>query len=300
MMSLPTRTASAHFTALGKLSDRTAVVEPLEGGTGPRHHRFMQVRDKIVVVTGAASGIGKALCKRFHAEGARAVVAADLNERGAKSVADKINGLGLKCDVSVEADLRQVVALTERHYGPVDLLCSNAGIFFGDGPEGMATSLSNDRWQRMWEVNVLAHVYGARAVLPSMIERGQGYLLQTASAAGLLSQIGDAAYSTTKHAAIGFAESLAITHGDQGIKVSVLCPQGVDTPMLKGLERSPQAGDGLLSPEAVADAVIAGLASEQFLILPHPQVTTYVQRKVSDYDRWLGGMRRLRRKFVET
>ena len=257
----------------------------------------MQVRDKVVLVTGGASGIGKALCKRFAQEGARAVVVADINEKGAKALADKIGSLGLKCDVSVEADLRHAVDTALKHYGPVDLMCSNAGIFFGDGGEGMATSLPNDRWQRMWEVNLMAHVYAARAVLPSMIERGSGYFLHTASAAGLLSQIGDAAYSTTKHAAIGFAESLAITHGDQGIKVSVLCPQGVDTPMLAGLTDSPQAGDGLLSPEAVADAVIEGLAAERFLILPHPQVTTYMQRKVADYDRWLGGMRKLRRKF---
>lgn len=255
----------------------------------------MQVANKVVVVTGGGSGIGKALCKRFSAEGARVVVA-DLNEKAAKSVADGVGGLGLHCDVSVEADLRHVVSVCEKHYGPVDLMCSNAGIFFGDGPEGMATSLSNDGWQRMWEVNVLAHIYAARALLPGMIARGGGYFLHTASAAGLLNQIGDAAYSTTKHAAIGFAESLSITHGDQGIKVSVLCPQGVATPMLKGLEDSPQAGDGILSPEVVADCVIEGLATERFLILPHAQVSTYMERKVSDYDRWLGGMRRLRRK----
>lgn len=259
----------------------------------------MEIRDKVVVVTGGASGIGKALCKRFAAEGARAVVVADLNKKGAKAVADDIGGLGLECDVSVEADLRHVLEVTHKHYGPVDLMCSNAGIFFGDGPEGMATSLPNDGWQRMWEVNVMAHIYAARAALPSMLERGSGYFLHTASAAGLLSQIGDAAYSTTKHAAIGFAESLAITHGDAGIKVSVLCPQGVDTPMLSGLERSPQAGDGILPAEAVADAVIEGLSAERFLILPHPQVLTYMQRKSSDHDRWLAGMRRLRRRFSD-
>ena len=258
----------------------------------------MELRDAIVLVTGGGSGIGRALCKRFAHEGARAVIVADLNEKAAKAVADSIGGLGLKCDVSVEADLRHAIDVTEKHYGPVDLLCSNAGIAFGNGAGGSAASLSNDRWQRMWEVNVMAHVYAARAALPKMIERGRGYLLNTVSAAGLLSQIGDAAYSTTKHAAIGFAESLAITHGDQGIKVSVLCPQGVATPMLAGHERSPQAGDGIISPEAVADATIEGLHSERFLILPHPQVLTYMQRKSSDYDRWLAGMRRLRQKFA--
>jgi NAD(P)-dependent dehydrogenase (short-subunit alcohol dehydrogenase family) len=259
----------------------------------------MRVQDKVIVVTGGASGIGKALCKRFAQEGARGIVVADLNEKGAHAVADRIGGLGLRCDVSVEADLLHVVERCEKHYGPVDLLCSNAGIFFGDGEGGTAASLPNERWQRMWEVNVLAHIYGARAVLPSMIERGAGYLLHTASAAGLLSQIGDAAYSTTKHAAVGFAESLAITHGDQGIKVSVLCPQGVDTPMLAGISDSPQAGDGLLQPDDVAQSVIEGLEAESFLILPHPEVRTYMERKVSDYDRWLRGMRRLRRKFTD-
>lgn len=257
----------------------------------------MLIRDKTILVTGGGSGIGQALCRRFAQEGARAVVVADLNERSAKTVADEIGGLGLKCDVSVEADVQHAVEVTQKHYGPVDLLCSNAGIAFGDGPQGMATSQPNERWQRVWEVNLMAHVYGARAVLPSMIARGHGYLLNTVSAAGLLSQIGDAVYSTTKHAAIGFAESLAITHGDQGIRVSVLCPQGVATPMLAGIERSPQGGDGILSAEAVASAVIEGLEHERFLILPHAQVLTYMQRKASDYDRWLGGMRRLRQKF---
>lgn len=258
----------------------------------------MHIRDKVVLVTGGASGIGQALCRRFHDEGARAVVVVDLDEAGALRVAESIGGLGLRCDVAVEADVQRAVATTAERFGPIDLLCSNAGIFFGDGPAGWATSLSNERWQRIWEVNVMAHIYGARAVLPSMIERGQGYLLHTVSAAGLLNQIGDAAYSTTKHAALGFAEALAITHGDQGIRVSVLCPQGVDTPMVAGIAKSPLAADGLLSPAAVADAVVEGLRSERFLILPHPQVLDYMQRKASDYERWLGGMRKLRRKFV--
>jgi NAD(P)-dependent dehydrogenase (short-subunit alcohol dehydrogenase family) len=162
----------------------------------------------------------------------------------------------------------------------------------------LASSAPNEDWQTIWEVNVMAHIYAARAVLPGMIERGGGYLLNTSSAAGLLNQIGSAPYSTTKHASIGFAESLAITHGDQGIRVSVLCPQGVATPMTVGQDYSPQAGDGMLQPSEVADSVIEGLAEERFLILPHSQVVTYMQRKTADYDRWLSGMRRLRRKFV--
>ena len=258
----------------------------------------MRVEDKVIVVTGGASGIGKAMCLRFHAEGARGVAVADINETGVREVAEEIGGLALRCDVSVEADIVALVEETERRFGPIDLFCSNAGVSFADGPEGLASSTPNRDWQKIWEVNVMAHVYGARAALPGMIARGGGYLLNTSSAAGLLSQIGSASYSTTKHAAIGFAESLAITHGDQGIRVSVLCPQGVATPMTAGKEHSPQAGDGMLQPGEVAETVIQGLEEERFLILPHPQVLTYMQRKTSDYDRWLGGMRRYRRQFV--
>ncbi len=258
----------------------------------------MKVEDKVIVVTGGASGIGRAMCLRFHEEGARGIAVADIDERGARAVAEKIGGLSLRCDVSVEADVVALVEETERRFGPIDLFCSNAGISFADGAEGLASSTPNPDWQKIWEVNVMAHVYAARAVLPGMIERGGGYMLNTSSAAGLLSQIGSASYSTTKHAAIGFAEALAITHGDQGIRVSVLCPQGVATPMTEGKEYSPQAGDGMLQPEDVAESVIEGLDEERFLILPHPQVSTYMQRKTSDYDRWLKGMCRYRRKFL--
>jgi NAD(P)-dependent dehydrogenase (short-subunit alcohol dehydrogenase family) len=258
----------------------------------------MHIKDKVVLVTGGASGIGAALCRRFARERARAVVVADLDDAGARSVAEAISGVAMACDVAVEADVQRIVAATEQRFGQIDLLCSNAGIFFGDGPDGLATSLANERWQRIWEVNVMAHIYAARAALPAMLERGEGYFLHTVSAAGLLSQIGDAAYSTTKHAALGFAESLAITHGDQGIGVSILCPQGVDTPMVAGIGKSPLAADGLLSPDTVADTVIEGLADQRFLILPHPQVRDYVQRKAADHDRWLAGMRKLRRKFA--
>jgi len=260
----------------------------------------VNIKDKVVVVTGAASGIGAALCRRFHREGARAVVAADLNGNGARLVAEEIDGLGLQTDVAVESEIVRLVQETENQYGPVDLFCSNAGVAYRDEANGTAASCSNENWQKAWAINVMAHVYAARAVLPGMIARKSGYLLNTVSAAGLLNQIGSASYSTTKHAAIGFAESLAITHGDDGIKVSVICPQAVATPMLGDFDDGgPQGVDGIITPEAVADSVVAGLAAESFLILPHEKVRLYMQRKISDYDRWLNGMRRLRRSFAE-
>ncbi|MFT5174628.1 MAG: NAD(P)-dependent dehydrogenase (short-subunit alcohol dehydrogenase family) [Gammaproteobacteria bacterium] len=256
----------------------------------------MNVQDKTVVVTGGASGIGEALATRFAREGARVVVA-DLDLAKAQHTAQQCAGLAVTCDVTKEADIQHLVDVSEQHFGPIDLFCSNAGICFGE-PD-LATSASNAQWQTSWELHVMAHVYAARAVLPAMIARGSGYFLQTASAAGLLSQIGDAAYSTTKHAALGFAESLAITHGDDGIKVSVICPQYVATPML-GYEQGDDFSqhDGLISPAQLADTVIEGLAQERFLILPHPLVQKYCTHKTADYDRWLSGMRRLRRDIV--
>jgi len=260
----------------------------------------VQIKDKVLVVTGAASGIGAALCRRFQREGAHAVVAADLDGDGAQQVAQEIGGLGLQTDVAEESDIVRLVQETEKQCGPIDLFCSNAGVAYGDESGGTAASCSNENWQSAWNINVMAHVYAARAVLPGMIARGAGYLLNTVSAAGLLNQIGSASYSTTKHAAIGFAESLAITHGDEGIKVSVICPQAVATPMLGDFDDGgPQGVDGIISPEDVADSVVAGLAAESFLILPHEKVRLYSQRKISDYDRWLSGMRRLRRSFAE-
>ncbi len=256
----------------------------------------MRLKGKTTIITGAASGIGAALARRFAAEGARVVVA-DLDGDRAHAVAQQIGGLGLACDVTREADIQALVADTETHFGPVDLFCSNAGVFHGE--PGHAASASNAVWQHCWDLHVMSHVYAARAVLPGMIARGSGYLLQMASAAGLLSQIGDAAYSTTKHAAVGFAESLAISHGDQGIGVSVICPQYVATPML-GYSDGETAADhpGVLSPSDVADAVVRGVAAEQFLILPHAQVADYVLAKAQDTDRWLGGMRKLRRRVI--
>jgi NAD(P)-dependent dehydrogenase (short-subunit alcohol dehydrogenase family) len=259
----------------------------------------VQIKDKVVVVTGGASGIGAALCRRFHQEGAGAVVAADLDVDGVRQVAQDIGGLGLPVDVAVESDIVRLVQETKAQYGPIDLFCSNAGVAYTDEPGGTAASCSNEKWQKAWNINVMAHVYAARTVLPGMIARGAGYLLNTVSAAGLLNQIGSAPYSTTKHAAIGFAESLAITHGDDGIKVSVICPQAVATPMLGDFDDdSPQGVDGIITPEVVAESVIEGLARESFLILPHESVRVYMQRKISDYDRWLKGMRRLRQSFI--
>jgi NAD(P)-dependent dehydrogenase (short-subunit alcohol dehydrogenase family) len=254
----------------------------------------MQLADKHVVVTGGASGIGRALCRRFAAEGARGVVVADIDGAGARAVAEPIGGLGLEVDVRNESHVKALVEKAEARFGPIDLFCSNAGIADPGGVEA-----DDDAWQRSWEINVLAHVLAARAVLPGMIERGEGYLLNTASAAGLLSQIGSAPYSTTKHAAVGLAEFLAIAHGDQGIRVSCLCPQAVRTAMTAGQEGGGVAGvDGMIEPEDVAQAVVDGLASERFLILPHPTVEEYMRRKVADYDRWLGGMQRLRKRYV--
>jgi len=259
----------------------------------------MDVKEKVVVVTGGADGIGAALCRRFARAGAAVVVVVDRNGDGAAAVAKEIGGEAVTLDVSDGKAMAAMVADLEARHRRIDLFCSNAGIGDGDPDKQNAASSPDEVWERAWAINVMGHVHAARAVTPGMAARGGGYLLNTVSAAGLLSQIGGAVYSTTKHAAIGFAESLAITHGDQGIKVSVLCPQGVDTAMLRqGGDNQPQNLDGVLTPDQVADSVIEGLAAERFLILPHPEVLTYMQRKAADYDRWLGGMRRLRGKIL--
>lgn len=257
----------------------------------------MELKDKIAVVTGGASGIGEALCRRFHQEGAKGVVVVDMDEEGTRRVAEEIGGIAMTADVSNESDIQRVVRDTEEQLGPIDLFCSNAGIICID-PSHVASS-DNEAWERIWQINVMAHIYAARAVLPSMIERGEGYILNTSSAAGLLSQIGSAPYSVTKHAAIGFAESIAIAHGDDGIKVSVICPQAVRTGMTRDTDGGGVAGgDGMLEPEELAETTIQGIRNEQFLILPHPEVKTYIERKASDYDRWIKGMQRWRSKFV--
>jgi NAD(P)-dependent dehydrogenase (short-subunit alcohol dehydrogenase family) len=265
--------------------------------------RHMDLRDRICVVTGGASGIGQALCQRFAAEGARCVVVVDRDADGALATAGALGGRAVArtADVTVEADVESVIDRTEDEIGPIDLFASNAGVLGYGGLDAPDAA-----WSLTWSVNVLAHLYAARAMVPRMIERGGGYLLSTASAAGLLSQPGDAPYSVTKHAAVALAEWLAITYGDQGIKVSCLCPMAVDTAMLRGGDPAgggpgdPPEGaagaaavQGVLSAEAVAHAVVAGLRDERFLILPHPEVATFEQRRAADRDRWLAGMRRL-------
>ena len=253
----------------------------------------MQIKDKIVVVTGAASGIGRALAVRFAKDGAKRVICADINGEGAKATADAVGGRAFTTNVAREADIRALIETVEAEEGPIDLFCSNAGIGYGGGAE-----VDDARWQRIWDINVMAHVWAARHLVPRMAARGGGYLLNTASAAGLLSQIGSAPYAVTKHAAVGLAEWLAITHGDAGIKVSVLCPQAVRTAMTAGNPDGVASIDGMMEPEVLAESVVKGIAAEEFLILPHAEVINYMRNKTADYGRWIGGMRKLNRRFA--
>jgi NAD(P)-dependent dehydrogenase (short-subunit alcohol dehydrogenase family) len=255
----------------------------------------MDITGKIVVVTGAAGGIGRALALRCHAAGAAHVVCADRDAGGATATAAAIGGTAIETDVSREAEIAALIDRVETDIGPIGLFCSNAGITARGGPE-----LPDAIWQNMWDINVMAHVWAARHLVPRMIARGGGYLLNTASAAGLLNQVGSAPYGVTKHAAVGLAEWLALTYGDQGIKVSVLCPQAVNTAMMKGKEGGVAAVDGMIEPDAVAEACLAAIRDERFLVLPHPEVAGYMQNKTRDYDRWIGGMRKLNRRFSAT
>lgn len=250
----------------------------------------MDVREKVIVVTGGGNGIGRALCRAFARAGARSVVVADLDAPAAAAVAQEIGGHAATVDVRDENAVRGLADATIARDGQIDLFCSNAGIETG-GTE----NAPDEDWERIWQVNVLAHVYAARAVLPGMLARGQGYLVNTASAAGLLTQITSAPYTTTKFAAVGFAEWLAINYGDRGIKVSCLCPLGVNTNMIHAVD-DPMAvflRNGALEPETVAECVLTAVAEERFLILPHAEVAEYFQRKATDHERWLKGMKRL-------
>ena len=251
----------------------------------------MKIKDKIVVVTGAASGIGKALAARFAKEGARGVVCADLNETDARATAAGVGGLGMRCDVAKEGDMNALVAATLEKYGALDIFCSNAGII---GRHGLDAPL--EEWRRTMDVNFMAHVLAARAVVPVMLKQGGGYIVATASAAGLLMQVDSATYTVSKHAAVAFAEWLSVNYAERGIRVSCLCPQGVRTPMLLGPtgDRKSFLSEGSVSAEDVAARVVEAIEAEKFLILPHPEVAEYERRKTTDRDRWLGGMRRLR------
>lgn len=253
----------------------------------------MQLEGKICVVTGAAGGIGAAMARRFKAAGAAAVVVADVQEEPLHAVAAEIGGMAVTCDVTKESDIISLVGSAEDAHGPIDVFCSNAGIARNGGEES-----SDALWQLNWDLHVMAHVYAARAVAPKMAARGSGYLVNTASAAGLLSHLDSATYAVTKHAAVAFAEWLAITYGDRGVRVSVLCPQAVRTAMTAGHEDSVASVDGMIEADQVADDVLAAMAVEDFLILPHTEVAEYIQRKAGDYNRWLGGMRKLRRRMA--
>lgn len=249
----------------------------------------MKIEGKVAVVTGGGNGIGQALARALAAAGARGVVVADIEGDAAKATAEGIGGLGVRCDVSREADVIALIDQARERYGDIDLFCSNAGLAVGGGIE-----TTDAEWRRVMDVNLMAHVYAARHLVPRMLERGEGYLLQTVSAAGLLS-VSDASYAVAKHAALAFAEWLSITYGDHGIRVSCFCPQGVRTRMLLGSSGGadlPTLLEGSVSPEQAAQVILEGLDAERFLILTHPEVRDYVRRKAEDPDRWLRGMRR--------
>ena len=268
-------------------------------------------RISVAVVTGGGHGIGRALCRRLARDGVKVVVA-DIELDAAKTVAAEIDGVAMNADVSDEKVVARLVDDVERDIGPIDMFISNAGVAFGDGESGAISADGglnpiDDRWTVSWNVNVMAQVYAARAVIPKMLQRGGGYIINVASAAGLLSQIGDAAYSTTKHASVGFTESLAISYGDDGIKVSLVCPQAVATRLIgmdddSGATEGGFGGnevDGILQADEVAEIIVENALQGRFLILTHPNVTTYIQRKAGDYDRWIGGMRKFRRSLAK-
>lgn len=254
----------------------------------------MELKDKVVVITGGSGGIGRAMAKAFLAEGAKSVTLADLDAAAVTAAAREIGCDGMACDVTQESQIQALVKHTVERHGPIDLFCSNAGA----GGAGVLTDAPNALWQKQWELHVMAHLYAARAVLPSMIERGSGYLLNTASAAGLLAALGSGPYTVTKSAAVKLAEFIAITHGDDGIRVSVLCPQGVNTAMAPRRLGDGQT-DGIIEPEQLAQTVVQALREERFYVLPHPEVEEYVRRKGDNIDRWLLGMRRLRKRSLQ-
>jgi NAD(P)-dependent dehydrogenase (short-subunit alcohol dehydrogenase family) len=254
----------------------------------------MELQNKVAVITGGSGGIGKAMAKVFLQEGAKAVILADLNKDAVQAAASEIGCEGVACNVTNQSEINDLVAQTIAKHGQIDLFCSNAG---ATGP-GQVLDAEIDTWNMQWDLHVMAHVYAAKACLPDMIKRGEGYFLNTASAAGLLAAIGSGPYTVSKAAAVKFAEYLAITHGDEGIKVSVLCPQGVNTAMAPRSLGDGQT-DGIIEADQLANTVVETLKEERFYVLPHPEVADYVRRKGDDVDRWLNGMRRLRRQAQE-
>jgi NAD(P)-dependent dehydrogenase (short-subunit alcohol dehydrogenase family) len=252
----------------------------------------MKITDKVIVITGGGNGIGAALARRFAVEKPRGIVVGDRDLAAAERVAGSVGGIAVSCDVAREADTLALISAAREHFGAVDLFCANAGIATSGGVE-----VPDDEWRAVIDINFMSHVWAARALVPDMLARGSGYLLHTATAAGLLTMVGSAPYAVTKHSVVALAEWLSVTYGARGLGVSCLCPQFVQTDMLRALE---QAGGGsviasgaIIGPDQVADAVVAGLDAEQFLILPHPEVATYFQRKAGDYDRWIAAMRKL-------
>ncbi|MCA9076772.1 MAG: SDR family oxidoreductase [Planctomycetaceae bacterium] len=254
----------------------------------------MELRDKVIVVTGAARGIGLGLCKRFAQESPQAIVMSDLECSSIVAAAESVGGEAVTCDVSLEEQVQRLVNDTLDKHGRIDLFCANAGIVLSGGVHA-----SNDEWQRVMDVNFTSHLYSTRAVLPSMLERGEGCLMHTASAAGLLTSIGSASYAVSKHAAVAFAEWVSITYGNRGIQVACLCPQGVDTDMIKGGDPLSQfLQQQALSTEQVAEDVVTALREKRFLILPHGEVSRFLQNRASDHERWLKGMRKINRELL--
>lgn len=250
----------------------------------------MELKDKVIVVTGGGRGIGRGLCQRFAREFPKGIVVADIDKAEAQETADMVGGTAVVCDVSKEDSIQQLVATAEKTYGPIDMFCANAGIAFSGGEE-----LPDDRWNEMMDINFMSHVWSARAVLPGMLKRRQGCLLHTASAAGLLMEFSSAPYQVSKHAAVAFAEWLAAKYTPRGIQVACLCPQGVQTRMIDGSHpMSQHLQQTSVTVEHVAETTMQCLKDRQFLILPHPEVSRYLQNRANDHDRWLNGMTKLR------
>lgn len=256
----------------------------------------MQLRDRVAVITGAASGIGAACARAFAAEGA-IVAVVDRNAEGAQAVADEVKGIAVGCDVSQESSVNEMVAEVERRLGPIEVLFNNAGVATG----GDVLSVDPTVWDQQWAINVMAHVYAVRAVVPGMIERGEGYVLHTASMAGILTTHGNATYAATKHAVVGLAEWMAITYHGKGIRTSLLAPLGVRTPMLGNTDSAfaQTAAGPIKEPEEVAQLVVDAIGEERFLILTDPIAQTWMDRKAGDLERWLRGMRRMQEQYFE-